>query len=95
MSPDVKVKTAIAAMIGLCVLVFWGFLALLFMHARLRSERRDRGKKPLIFLTSLTSRKNPDYYAGSMQASRFSFAFTYRYFFTGSGEADGVLNMLK
>jgi len=35
MSPDVKVKTAIAAMIGLCVPVFWGFLALLFMHARL------------------------------------------------------------
>jgi len=34
MSPDVKVKTAIAAMIGLCVPVFWGFLALLFMHAR-------------------------------------------------------------
>jgi len=30
-----------------------------------------------------------------MHASRFSFAFTYRYFFTGSGEADGVLNMLK
>ena len=29
-----KVKTAIAAMIGLCVPVFWGFLALLFMHAR-------------------------------------------------------------
>ena len=34
MSPDVRVKTAIAAMIGLCVPVFWGFLALLFMHAR-------------------------------------------------------------
>jgi hypothetical protein len=30
-----------------------------------------------------------------MQANRFSFAFTYRYFYTGSGEADGVLSMLK
>jgi len=59
------------------------------------SHARDFGKEALIFLTSLTSRKNPDYYARSMQASRFSFAFTYRYFFTGSGEADGVLNMLK
>jgi hypothetical protein len=29
-----------------------------------------------------------------MHASRFSFAFTYRYCFTGSGEADGAL-MLK
>jgi hypothetical protein len=28
----------------------------------------------------------------SMHASRFSFAFTYRYSFTGSGEADGVLH---
>ena len=26
-----------------------------------------------------------------MHASRFSFAFSYRYSFTGSGEADGVL----
>jgi hypothetical protein len=26
-----------------------------------------------------------------MHASRFSFAFTYRYFFASSGEADGVL----
>jgi hypothetical protein len=31
-----------------------------------------------------------------MHASRFSFAFTYRYFFYGSGgEADGVLTMQK
>ena len=51
--------------------------------------------KALILLTSLTSRKNLDYYARSMHASRFSFAFTYRYFYTGSGEADGVLSMLK
>ncbi len=29
----------------------------------------------------------------SMYSNRFSFAFTYRYFFTGSGEADGVLTM--
>ncbi|MGE5321557.1 MAG: hypothetical protein ACM3SW_01760 [Actinomycetota bacterium] len=29
----------------------------------------------------------------SMHASRFSFAFTYRYSFTGSGEADGVLKV--
>ena len=49
--------------------------------------------KALIFLTSLTWRKNPDYYARSMHASRFSFAFTYRYFYTGSGEADGLLIM--
>jgi hypothetical protein len=39
----------------------------------------------------LTSREELDYYPASMHASRFSFAFTYRYFFTGSGEADGVL----
>jgi hypothetical protein len=25
-----------------------------------------------------------------MHASRFTFAFSYRYLFTGSGEADGV-----
>lgn len=49
----------------------------------------------LISLTSLTSPENPDYYAISMHAYRFSFAFTYRYFFTGSGEADGVLTMQK
>jgi hypothetical protein len=30
-----------------------------------------------------------------MHASRFSFAFSYRYSFTGSGEADGVLTMVK
>jgi hypothetical protein len=30
-----------------------------------------------------------------MHASRFSFAFTYRYLFTGGGEADGVLTMQK
>ncbi|HET7872815.1 MAG TPA: hypothetical protein VFL42_09915 [Terriglobales bacterium] len=40
----------------------------------------------------MTQERNPDYHAASMHASRFSFAFTYRYFFYGSGgEADGVL----
>jgi hypothetical protein len=39
----------------------------------------------------LTPEKYPDYYAFSMHASRFSFAFTYRYFFGSGGEADGVL----
>src|SRR5262249_11311534 len=34
-----------------------------------------------------------DYYPRSMHASRFSFAFTYRYYFASSGEADGVLTM--
>jgi hypothetical protein len=29
----------------------------------------------------------------SMHGNRFSFAFTYRYSFTGSGEADGLLRM--
>jgi hypothetical protein len=29
----------------------------------------------------------------SMNSNRFSFAFIYRYSFTGSGEADGVLRM--
>jgi len=42
-------------------------------------------------LTFLTTEKNPDYYFLSMHASRFTFAFTYRYHFTGSGYADGVL----
>jgi len=30
-----------------------------------------------------------------MHANRFSFVFIYRYYFTGSGEADGVLTMQK
>lgn len=34
-SPKAKAQTAIAAAIGLLVPVFWGFLELLFMHARL------------------------------------------------------------
>jgi hypothetical protein len=34
-SPQTKAQTAIAATIGLFVPVFWGFLELLFMHARL------------------------------------------------------------
>lgn len=29
----------------------------------------------------------------SMNSNRFSFAFTYRYYFTVSGEADGLLIM--
>jgi len=49
----------------------------------------------LISLTRLTSLEIPDYYAASMYSNRFSFAFTYRYYFTGSGEADGVLTMQK
>jgi len=39
----------------------------------------------------LTTREKLDYYPLSMHASRFTFAFTYRYYFTGSGYADGVL----
>jgi len=39
----------------------------------------------------LTTAENLDYYPWSMHASRFTFAFTYRYYFTGSGYADGVL----
>jgi len=39
-------------------------------------------------LTFLTTGKNLDYYPLSMHASRFTFAFTYRYHFTGSGDAD-------
>jgi hypothetical protein len=42
-------------------------------------------------LTCLTGQRNPDYHAHSMHASRFSFAFTYRYFYGSGGEADGVL----
>jgi hypothetical protein len=30
-----------------------------------------------------------------MHANRFNFAFTYRYYFASSGEADGVLTMQK
>ena len=44
--------------------------------------------KSCFFLNFLDNTENPDYYPRSMHASRFSFAFTYRYFFTGSGEAD-------
>jgi hypothetical protein len=47
----------------------------------------------LKLLTLLTTAQNPDYYPSSMHASRFTFAFTYRYRFTGSGYADGVLTM--
>ena len=43
------------------------------------------------FLNFLDLESQPDYYPPSMHASRFSFAFIYRYFITGSGEADGVL----
>ena len=39
-------------------------------------------------LTFLTIPENLDYYPLSMHASRFTFAFTYRYHFTGSGDAD-------
>jgi hypothetical protein len=39
-------------------------------------------------LTFLTTPENLDYYPLSMHASRFTFAFTYRYHFTGSGHAD-------
>jgi hypothetical protein len=46
----------------------------------------------LNLLTFLTTAENLDYYPLSMHASRFTFAFTYRYFFTGSGDA-GVLTM--
>jgi len=46
-------------------------------------------------LTFLTTPEDLDYYPHSMHASRFSFAFTYRYFFTGSGDADGVLTIQR
>jgi len=39
----------------------------------------------------LTTLETLDYYPLSMHASRFTFAFTYRYSSTGSGDADGVL----
>jgi hypothetical protein len=39
-------------------------------------------------LTFLTTAENLDYYPLSMHASRFTFAFIYRYHFTGSGDAD-------
>jgi hypothetical protein len=45
----------------------------------------------LKLLTFLTTAEKLDYYPLSMHASRFTFAFTYRYRFTGSGYADGVL----
>ena len=47
----------------------------------------------LNLLTFLTTAKNLDYYPHSMHASRFIFAFTYRYQFTGSGDADGGLTI--
>src|SRR5260221_8273971 len=48
---------------------------------------------PSVVLTFLTSQENLDYYPLCMHANRFSFAFIYRYFFTGSGDASGVLTM--
>jgi hypothetical protein len=48
-------------------------------------------KPALNSLTFLTTAENLDYYPFSMHASRFTLAFTYRYYFTGSGYADGVL----
>jgi hypothetical protein len=44
--------------------------------------------KSCFSLTFLTTPENLDYYPLSMHASRFTFAFTYRYHFTGSGHAD-------
>jgi len=48
-------------------------------------------KLAIALLTFLTTAENLDYYPLSMHASRFTFAVTYRYYFTGSGYADGVL----
>jgi hypothetical protein len=45
-------------------------------------------KSRFFTLTFLTTAENLDYYPLSMHASRFTFAFTYRYQFTGSGHAD-------
>jgi hypothetical protein len=45
----------------------------------------------LNLLTFLTTAENLNYYPHSMYTSRFNFAFIYRYQFTGSGDADGVL----
>jgi hypothetical protein len=74
--------------------LFWRRYNLLrissFAH---KSPGRDAS--PLLPLNLLDIREDLIYYPVSMHASRFSFAFTYRYFFTGSGEADGVLNMQK
>jgi hypothetical protein len=56
-----------------------------------RQSPKKRCITVLIFLNFLDLESQPDYYPPSMHANRFSFAFTYRYFFTGSGEADGVL----
>jgi hypothetical protein len=67
---------------------FWGLFQFALISVHQLNQRYQRYAFPL------TWRKKPGYDAHSMHASRFSFAFTYRYFFTGSGEADGVL-MLK
>jgi hypothetical protein len=55
----------------------------------MHSSRQRSGA--LNLLTFLTTAENLDYYPFSMHASRFTFAFTYRYFFTGSGDAGAVL----
>jgi hypothetical protein len=55
---------------------------------------RANSQEPTAFpLTFLTTAEKLDYYPLSMHASRFTFAFSYRYRFTGSGYADGVLTM--
>ncbi|HEX3155591.1 MAG TPA: hypothetical protein VHV32_13250, partial [Candidatus Angelobacter sp.] len=65
-----------------------GILALIVQRHRSGSRPKANGQKPLFTLTFLTTPKNLDYYPHSMHASRFTFAFTYRYRFTGSGHAD-------
>jgi hypothetical protein len=54
----------------------------------LAKSQRPRAKSRFFTLTFLTTPENLDYYPLSMHASRFTFAFTYRYHFTGSGDAD-------
>jgi hypothetical protein len=51
-------------------------------------KAKSQWLKAAFTLTFLTTAENLDYYPLSMHASRFTFAFTYRYHFTGSGDAD-------
>jgi hypothetical protein len=75
---------------------FW-LLALRFLSANAVDPRFGQGptakSQQLFPLTFLTTAEKLDYYPLSMHASRFTFAFSYRYRFTGSGYADGVLTM--
>jgi hypothetical protein len=68
-----------------------GILSAESMFMRSFAIIRIYSQSILNLLTFLTTPENLDYYPLSMHASRFTFAFTYRYSFTGGGYADGVL----